>query len=146
MNMRKIIISISVILSTMLLLTACGGGDKPGIAIGPPASGTNSFSKHLFAAYDLEEDDYTEFQEGFSDAADGVQDGNIELLLGILGLPAGSIESLQASVDELKCLASQMMPLTTLKSILDMNALLFQKTHMISLMKTLIQLQLMRSW
>src|SRR5699024_6738087 len=68
------------------------------------ASGTNSFSKHLFAAYDLEEDDYTEFQEGFSDAADGVQDGNIELLLGILGLPAGSIESLQASVDDVKML------------------------------------------
>ena len=105
MNMRKIIISISVILSTMLLLTACGGGgDKPGIAIGPPASGTNSFSKHLFGAYDLEDDDYTEFQEGFSDAADGIQDGNIEMLLGILGLPAGSIESLQASVDDVKML------------------------------------------
>src|SRR5699024_665134 len=80
-----------------------GGGAK-NIAIGPPASETNSASKLIFDAYDIGEDDYKEFKEGFGDAADGVQDGNIDISVGILGIPAGSIESVQASAGDVKML------------------------------------------
>lgn len=85
----------------ILFLAACGGGGAS-IAIGPPASETNSVSQLLFEAYGIEEGDYTEYQEGFGDAADGVQDGNIDISVGILGVPAGSIESLQASAGDVK--------------------------------------------
>ncbi|GGA66914.1 TAXI family TRAP transporter solute-binding subunit [Ornithinibacillus halotolerans] len=84
-------------------LAACGDGEK-NIAIGPPASETNSVSKLILAAYGLEDGDYKAFQEGFGDAANGVQDGNIDISIGILGLPAGSIESLQASAGDVKML------------------------------------------
>ncbi|WP_240793311.1 TAXI family TRAP transporter solute-binding subunit [Psychrobacillus vulpis] len=89
----------TVLLSILFLLTACSG-DKTNIAIGPPASETNSVSKIILGAYGLEDGDYNEYQEGFGDAADGVQDGNIDISIGILGLPAASIESLQASVGD----------------------------------------------
>ncbi|WP_260858056.1 TAXI family TRAP transporter solute-binding subunit [Bacillus sp. FJAT-22090] len=89
----------TVLLGMMLLTTACSEG-KTNIAIGPPASETNSVSKTILGAYGLEEGDYKEYQEGFGDAADGVQDGNIDISIGILGLPAASIESLQASVGD----------------------------------------------
>lgn len=107
----------------ILVLAACGGdsstdsesssdsgGDSDGsvsnarIAIGPPGSGTNSLSQQILAAYGLEEGDYQAYQEGFGDAADLLQDGNIDISVGILGLPAGSIESLQASVGDVRLL------------------------------------------
>src|SRR5699024_5630468 len=75
-------------------------GKNARIAIGPPGSETNSISKVLLAAHGLEDGDYQAFQEGFGDAADGVQDGNIDISIGVLGLPAGSIESLQASTGD----------------------------------------------
>lgn len=87
----------------IFILAACGGGAK-NIAIGPPASETNSVSKLILAAYGLEDGDYKAFQEGFGDAANGVQDGNIDISIGILGLPAGSIESLHASTGDVKML------------------------------------------
>lgn len=87
---------LALLFGTILLLTACSESKK-NIAIGPPASETNSISKIIFDAYGLGEDDYNEHQEGFGDAADGIQDGNIDISIGILGLPAASIESLQAS-------------------------------------------------
>lgn len=86
-----------------MVLVACGGGGK-NIAIGPPASETNTVSKLILEAYGLEEGDYTAFQESFGDAANGVQDGNIDISIGILGLPAGSIESLQASAGDVRML------------------------------------------
>lgn len=86
-----------------LILSACGGGPKS-IAIGPPASETNNVSKLILQAYGIEEGDYKAFQEGFGDAADGVQDGNIDVSIGVLGLPAGSIESLHASTGDVKML------------------------------------------
>lgn len=89
----------TILLGMMLLTAACSKGDT-NIAIGPPASETNSVSKIILGAYGLEEGDYKEYQEGFGDAADGVQDGNIDISIGILGLPAASIESLQASVGD----------------------------------------------
>src|SRR5699024_3295110 len=77
-----------------------GGGTNARIAIGPPASETNSVTKVILAAYGVEDDDYQAFQEGFGDAADGVQDGSIDISVGVLGLPARSIESLQATTGD----------------------------------------------
>jgi hypothetical protein len=88
----------------LLFLAACGGGGK-NIAIGPPASETNSASKLVLEAYGIEDSDYTAYQEGFSDAADGVQDGNIDMTFGVLGLPAGSVENLQAQSGDVKLLS-----------------------------------------
>ncbi len=68
------------------------------IAIGPPASETNSVSKVILDAYGIT--DYQAFQESFGNAADLVQDGNIDISFGILGVPAGSIESLNASTGD----------------------------------------------
>ena len=93
-----------LLLSVLLVLSACGGGKK-NIAIGPPASETNNLSKIILDAYGIGEGDYTAFQEGFGAAADGVQDGNIDISIGILGLPAASIESLQASAGDVKMLS-----------------------------------------
>ena len=80
-----------------LLLAGCGGESKPNIAIGPPASTTQSVSQLLFDAYGIDSDKYNTYQEGFGAALDGVQDGNIDISIGILGLPSGSIENLQAT-------------------------------------------------
>jgi hypothetical protein len=91
-------------LAFLFVLAACGGGGTS-IAIGPPASETNSVSQLLFEAYGIGEDDYSEYQEGFGDAADSVQDGNIDISVGILGVPAGSIESLQASSGDVKMIS-----------------------------------------
>lgn len=68
------------------------------IAVGPPASETNSVSKVILEAYGIK--DYQPFQESFGNAADLVQDGNIDVSFGILGVPAGSIESLNASTGD----------------------------------------------
>src|SRR5690625_2678517 len=103
MQKRKLFWMIALLFGIVFLLSACGGGGK-NIAIGPPASETNSASKLIFEAYDVGEDDFKSFQEGFGDAADGVQDGNIDVSIGILGIPAGSIESLQASTGDVKML------------------------------------------
>jgi len=98
---RKRFISMFILIVGMvLLLAACGGGGKTKIAIGPPASATNTMSKVILGAYGIEDGDYEEFQEGFGDAADLVQDGNIDISVGVLGLPAASIESLQASTGD----------------------------------------------
>lgn len=91
-----------VILFGAFFLSACSSGNN--IAIGPPASETNTASKLILDAYGVEEGDYKAYQEGFGDAADGVQDGNIDVSIGILGIPAGNIESLQASTGDVKML------------------------------------------
>lgn len=75
-----------------------GSAQAARIAIGPPASETNSVSKVILEAYGIS--DYQAFQEGFGNAADLVQDGNIDISIGILGVPAGSIESLNASTGD----------------------------------------------
>ena len=109
--MKKKFWWLAVVSLTMLVLSACGseGGSASesgaNIAIGPPASATNGLSKVIFEAYKLEEGDYKEFQEGFGDAADGVQDGNIDISIGILGLPAASIENLQSATGDVKLIS-----------------------------------------
>lgn len=101
-----------VLVPFILILAACGddtdttdgeeseGGKNAKIAIGPPASETNTISQVILSAHGLEEGDYQEYQEGFGDAADLVQDGNIDISVGVLGLPAGSIESLEAATGD----------------------------------------------
>lgn len=110
MSKRKFLTIVTMLATIIFVLAACGGGNdsessggggkNARIAIGPPGSETNNISKVLLAAHGLEESDYQAFQEGFGDAADGVQDGNIDISIGVLGLPAGSIESLQASTGD----------------------------------------------
>ncbi len=100
---KKCVYYFYLVIGLMLVLSACGGGSK-NIAIGPAASETNNVSKLILEAYGIEDGDYKAFQEGFGDAADGVQDGNIDVSIGILGLPAASIESLQASAGDVKML------------------------------------------
>ncbi|SHF90199.1 hypothetical protein SAMN05216225_100865 [Ornithinibacillus halophilus] len=92
------------LIGLVLILAACGG-DKANIAVGPAGSATNTVSSLILEAYGIEEGDYTAFEEGFGDAADGVQDGNIDISIGILGLPAGSIENLHASAGDAKMLS-----------------------------------------
>lgn len=93
-----------VLMGAILVLSACGGSKK-NIAIGPPASETNNVSKIILDAYGVGDGDYKAFLEGFGAAADGVQDGNIDISIGILGLPAASIESLQASAGDVKMIS-----------------------------------------
>ena len=101
MNRMKFVRILLLLVSILFVLAACGGGGK-NIAIGPPASETNTASTLILEAYGIGEEDYNAYQEGFGDAADGVQDGNIDISIGILGLPAGSIESLQATAGDVK--------------------------------------------
>src|SRR5699024_10328216 len=95
MSIKKIGLFFSIMIVTMLMLAACNYG-KTDIAIGPPAGETNTFTTFLFEAYDIGEGVYVEFQVGFVDAVDAVQDGNIDVSIGILELPAGSIQNLHA--------------------------------------------------
>lgn len=97
-----------LVLSIMsIILVACGGSDDAGdggdgkearVAIGPIGSESNYISKIMLEAHGVE--NYKEYEEGFGDAADLVQDGNIDVTMGVLGLPNGSIESLQASTGD----------------------------------------------
>src|SRR5690554_714758 len=84
--------------SIVSMVAVFGSAQAARIAIGPPASETNSVSKVILEAYGIK--DYQAFQEGFGNAADLVQDGNIDISFGILGVPAGSIESLNASTGD----------------------------------------------
>lgn len=102
--MKKRIGSIAVVLTALVLLLAACGGGKTKIAIGPPGSATNTMSKHIFDAYGVGDDKYKEYQEGFGDAAELVQDGNIDITIGVLGLPAGNIVSLDASTGDARIL------------------------------------------
>lgn len=103
MHKKHVLSVTSLLFGLILILSACGGGGS-NVAVGPPASETNSASQLIFDAYEIGEDDYSPFQEGFGDAADGVQDGNIDVSIGILGTPAGSIENLQASAGDVRFL------------------------------------------
>src|SRR5690625_115054 len=105
MSKSKFYVFMTELVGAILVLAACGGGSggsggKAKIAIGPPSSATNTVSKLILDTYGIGEDGYEEFQEGFGDAADLVQDSNIDISVGVLGLPAGSIESLQASTGD----------------------------------------------
>jgi TRAP transporter TAXI family solute receptor len=74
------------------------------VAIGPPGSGTQAIAKQILEIYGIGEGDYTAFEEGFGDAKNKLQDGQIDASFGLLGLPAASIEELQAQTKDVKFL------------------------------------------
>lgn len=94
-------------LGTAALIAGCGsdGPSTTNIAIGPPASTTQGVSQLIFDAYGIGSESYNTYQEGFGAALDGVQDGNIDISIGILGLPSGSIENLQAASGDVRMLS-----------------------------------------
>lgn len=98
-NAKKTLLHLAVA-GMASVFTMYGTAQAAKIAIGPPASATNSVSRAILEAYGLKDGDYEAFQEGFGNAADLVQDGNIDISIGILGIPAGSIESLNASTGD----------------------------------------------
>lgn len=69
------------------------------IAIGPNGSGTQAAAKAILAAYGIEDGDYESFEEGFGDAKDRLQNGQIDASFGLLGLPAGSVQELNLQRD-----------------------------------------------
>ncbi|WP_216828355.1 TAXI family TRAP transporter solute-binding subunit [Alkalihalobacterium elongatum] len=69
------------------------------VAIGPPGSGTQAAAKAILAAYGIEDGDYDSFEEGFGDARDRLQNGQIDASFGLLGLPAGSVTELALQRD-----------------------------------------------
>ncbi|TDB04711.1 TAXI family TRAP transporter solute-binding subunit [Halomonas marinisediminis] len=95
---------VAVAIAAATLLGACSdaGSTTFNVAIGPPASTTQQVSSLILDAHGVTEDDYSAYQEGFGAALDGVQDGNIDLSIGILGLPSGSIENLQAAAGDVR--------------------------------------------
>lgn len=100
--MTRLLTSAAVALAAGAFLSGCGdsSSSKPNVAIGPPASTTQQVSQLILKAHGVKEDDYSAYQEGFGAALDGVQDGNIDVSIGILGLPSGSIENLQAAAGD----------------------------------------------
>lgn len=115
LKLRNILVVFALALMSIVLV-ACGGDDasddsetnsgkKAKVAIGPIGSESNYISKIMLEAHGLDEGSYDEYEEGFSDAADLVQDGNIDVTMGVLGLPNGSIESLQATAGDVVMLS-----------------------------------------
>src|SRR5690625_5975219 len=94
MSKSRFLTFMFVLVGAILVLAACSGstggkGGKAKIAIGPPASATNTVSKVILEAYGIGSDDYEELQEGFGDVADLVQDGNIDISVRVLVVADG---------------------------------------------------------
>ncbi|WLR50255.1 TAXI family TRAP transporter solute-binding subunit [Bacillus tianshenii] len=85
------------------------------VAIGPPGSGTQAAAKKILEAYGLKEGDYKAFEEGFGDAKNKLQDGQVDATFGFLGLPASSIDELQAQTKDVKYLPIEGDALATLE-------------------------------
>ncbi len=73
------------------------------IAVGPPGGATRAAAELVLSAYDIE--DYNATEEGFSDARALLQDGNIDASIEVLGVPASSVQELQASTGEVRLLS-----------------------------------------
>lgn len=69
------------------------------IAIGAPGSGTRAVAEAILGAHGIEEGDFEAFEEGFSDARQLLQDGNLDASIEILGVPAASLSELAATQD-----------------------------------------------
>ncbi|MBB6454488.1 hypothetical protein HNQ94_002970 [Salirhabdus euzebyi] len=95
----KKIITLAFISMIALVLAACGGGDAK-IAIGPAGSGTQAAALSILEGAGFEEGDYEAFEEGFGDAKDKLQDGNVDVSFGLLGLPSGSVNDLEAATGD----------------------------------------------
>ena len=67
------------------------------VAIGPPGSGTAVFAEALLERAGIELGETR--QETFGEAADLLRDGTIDASIGVLALPAGSLEEVARSTD-----------------------------------------------
>ncbi|XVH31263.1 TAXI family TRAP transporter solute-binding subunit [Haloferacaceae archaeon DSL9] len=76
-------------------------GDVEGlrVSVGAPGSGTEVIAQELLAWYDLTYDDIDEQQLNFSETADALQDGNIDVGIWSVASPASSIEQLASQQD-----------------------------------------------
>ncbi|MPZ60830.1 MAG: TAXI family TRAP transporter solute-binding subunit [Propionibacteriales bacterium] len=74
------------------------------VAIGPPGGGTRAAAEAILAAYDISEGDYQPLEEGFEDAKTKLQDGNADASIEILGVPAASLEELEAAAGGVRLL------------------------------------------
>lgn len=67
------------------------------VAIGPPGSGSQEASRSLLAAYGIEEGEYTALQEGFDDAKRKLQNGNVDVVIEVMGVPYGGLQQIEAA-------------------------------------------------
>lgn len=74
------------------------------VAIGPPGSGTQAAAKAILSAHGINDGDYQAFEEGFGDAKNKLQDGQLDASFAFLGLPASSINELYAQTKDVKFL------------------------------------------
>lgn len=100
---KPFLLTALVCLST--LLAGCEHQtDKITVAVGPAVSATEQLSHQILQNYGIKLDALNLRQERFVDALDGVEEGDIDLSLGLLGLPAEGIERLQAATGDVKLL------------------------------------------
>ncbi|QQK78933.1 TAXI family TRAP transporter solute-binding subunit [Salicibibacter cibi] len=69
------------------------------VAVGDAGSGTEVVSQQILEAHGITYDDITVEYQDFEDAADGLQDENIDAALMVAGTPTGAIEALAAQQD-----------------------------------------------
>ncbi|MBB6451291.1 hypothetical protein HNR44_003298 [Geomicrobium halophilum] len=69
------------------------------VAVGDAGSGTEVVSQQILEAHDITYDDITVEYQDFENAADGLQDENIDAALIVAGTPTGAIEALSAQQD-----------------------------------------------
>ncbi|AXF56990.1 TAXI family TRAP transporter solute-binding subunit [Salicibibacter kimchii] len=69
------------------------------VAVGDAGSGTEVVSQQILEAHGITYDDITVEYQDFENAADGLQDENIDAALMVAGAPTGAIEALAAQQD-----------------------------------------------
>ncbi|ARK31963.1 TAXI family TRAP transporter solute-binding subunit [Halalkalibacter krulwichiae] len=69
------------------------------VAVGDLGSGAEINARQILEIHDITYDDINEEYMGFGDAANGIQDGNIDAAFITAGLPTGAVEALKASKD-----------------------------------------------
>jgi TRAP transporter TAXI family solute receptor len=69
------------------------------VAVGDLGSGAEINARQILEVHGLTYDDINEEYMGFGDAANGIQDGNIDAAFITAGLPTGAVEALKASKD-----------------------------------------------
>lgn len=96
---------LTVLLSLGTALVGCEHqADQMTLAVGPAASATEQLSHQILQSYGIEQELLHLRQDRFVDALEGVEEGNIDVSLSLLGLPAAGIERLQAATGDVKLL------------------------------------------
>lgn len=85
------------------LLAGCKHqADKVTVAVGPAVSATEQLSYQVLQNYGIKQESLNLRQAPFAEALAGVEEGDISLSLGLLGLPAAEVERLQAATGDVK--------------------------------------------